>query len=147
MLLISKVTELEHQAIQVGQFKGFDILLSRSGFEHVNLNIRGTMTYTIELGDSALGNISRLENLLDRIPSMMEVTRQQQHDTLVQIETANKEIGKPFEFEDRLKQFVIRQSEINTALEFKELQEQAVMEEAEEEEHSENLGVREGMEH
>jgi N12 class adenine-specific DNA methylase len=147
LLLISKVTELEHQAIQVGQFKGFDILLSRSGFEHVNLNIRGTMTYTIELGDSALGNISRLENLLDRIPSMMEVTRQQQHDTLVQIETANKEIGKPFEFEDRLKQFVIRQSEINTALEFKELQEQAVMEEAEEEEHSENLGVREGMEH
>lgn len=43
----------------------------------------------------------------------MEVTRQQQ-DTLRQIETAKKEIRKPFEFENRLSQFVVQQSEINS---------------------------------
>lgn len=122
LLLLSKVTELEHQAVKIGEFKGFDILLSRSGFEHVNLHLRGTATYTVELGDSTLGNISRLENMLEKIPNRIEATKQQQQDTLNQIEAAKKEVGKPFEFEDRLNEFVVRQSEINSALEFKELQ-------------------------
>src|SRR5690606_37835682 len=106
LLLLSKVTELEHQAIKVGQFKGFDILLSRSGFEQVQLHLQGAAIYTVELGDSALGNISRMENQLEKIPAKIEATIQQQQDTLHQIETAQKEIGKPFEFEDRLSQFV-----------------------------------------
>ncbi|MNO15988.1 hypothetical protein D3C76_56600 [compost metagenome] len=148
LLFLSKVTELEHQAVKVGQYKGFDILLSRSGFEHVNLHLRGTATYTVELGDSALGNISRLENLLEKIPNRIEATKQQQQDTLHQIETAKKEIGKPFEFEDRLSQFVVRQSEINSALEFKELQEQAtVIEDTEDKLQNEGLAEQGGLEH
>lgn len=122
LLLLSKVTELEHQAVKVGQYKGFDILLSHSAFEHANLHLRGTGTYTVELGDSALGNISRLENLLEKIPVRMEAIKQQQEGALHQIETAQKEIGKRFELEDQLSQYVVRQSEINSALEFKELQ-------------------------
>ncbi|MNW42286.1 hypothetical protein D3C74_194520 [compost metagenome] len=127
LLLLSKVTELEHQAIKVGQFKDFDILLSRPGFEHVNLHLRGTATYTVELGDSVLGNISRLENLLEKISIKIAATNQQQQDTIHQIKTAKNEVGKPFEFEGRLSQFVVRQSEINTALEFKEIQVQEIV--------------------
>uniref|UniRef100_UPI0037095DF5 SNF2-related protein n=1 Tax=Paenibacillus antibioticophila TaxID=1274374 RepID=UPI0037095DF5 len=122
LLLISKVTELEQQPIKIGQFKCFDILLSHSSFEYVQLHLRGAATYTVELGDSTLGNISRLENLLEKIPIRIEATKQQQQDTLHQIETAKKEVGKPFEFEDSLSQFVLRQSDINSTLEFKELQ-------------------------
>ncbi|MFF2484750.1 helicase-related protein [Paenibacillus sp. NPDC058071] len=148
LLLLSKVTELEHQAVKVGQFKGFDILLSHSGFDHVNLHLRGTAAYTVELGDSALGNINRLEKLLEKIPARMEATLQQQQDTLHQIEIAKKEIGKPFEFEDRLIQFVARQSEINTVLEFKELQDQVmVMEGTGDEQQNECLGEHRGIEH
>ncbi|WP_025688517.1 hypothetical protein [Paenibacillus zanthoxyli] len=122
-------------------------MLSRPGFKHVQLHLQGTATYTVELGDSVLGKISRLENLLDKIPSRIEATRQHQQDTLRQIETARKEIGKPFEFEDRLSQFVARQSKINSALEFKELQEHSVMDEAEDEQQAEDLGECKGMEH
>nr|WP_244444665.1 SNF2-related protein [Paenibacillus camerounensis] len=122
LLLLSRVTELEHQAVIIGQFKNFDILLSRSSFEHVNLHLKGTATYMVELGDSALGNISRLENLLEKIPNRIEATKQQQQETLHQIETARKESGKLFDFEDKLNQLVARQSEINSALEFQELQ-------------------------
>ncbi|WP_430191368.1 SNF2-related protein [Paenibacillus jamilae] len=147
LLLLSKVTELEHQAIKVGQFKDFDIMLSRPGFEHVQLHLRRTATYTVELGDSALGNINRMENLLEKIPAKIEATKQQQQDTLHQIETAKREIGKPFEFEDRLSQFVARQSEINSALEFKELQEQAVMDDPEDEQQNEGLVEHKGIEH
>lgn len=148
LLLLSKVTELEHQAVKVGQFKGFDILLSRPGFEHVNLHLRGTTTYTLELGDSALGNMSRLENLLEKIPNKIQATQQQQKDTLQQIETAKKEIEKPFEFEDQLSHFVVRQSEINSVLEFKELQEQAiVIEDTEDEQQDKGWGEQREMEH
>ncbi|WP_425464458.1 SNF2-related protein [Paenibacillus oralis] len=147
LLLLSKVTELEHQTVKVGQFKGFDILLFRSGFEHVQLHLQGSATYSVELRDSALGNISRLENALEKIPAKIEATKQQQQDTLHQIETAKREIGKPFEFEDRLSQFVARQSEINSALEFKELQEQAVMDDPEDEQQNEGLVEHKGMQH
>ncbi|MFF2155423.1 hypothetical protein ACFVVQ_08935 [Paenibacillus chitinolyticus] len=41
-----------------------------------------------------------------------------------QLEAAQKEIGRPFEEEQKLQQFVARQSEINSVLELKELQDQ-----------------------
>lgn len=68
--------------------------------------------------------------LLGKSLPRIKATKQQQQDTLHQIEAAKKEIGKPFEFEDRLSQFVVRQSEINSALEFKKLQVQAEMDES-----------------
>ncbi|MDF2923885.1 MAG: hypothetical protein K0R57_2799 [Paenibacillaceae bacterium] len=127
LLLLSKVTELEHQAVQVGRFRGFDVLLSRLGFDHVNLHLRDTATYTVELGESTLGNITRLEHVLDKIPARIEDTERQKENILRQLEAAKKEIGKPFEFEEQLQRLVARQSEINSALEFKELQGQEIM--------------------
>ncbi|MCE3202455.1 hypothetical protein [Paenibacillus sonchi] len=43
------------------------------------------------------------------------------------MEAAKNEIGKPFEFEASLQHLVARQSEINSALEFKELQQEQLL--------------------
>ncbi|WP_445745071.1 SNF2-related protein [Paenibacillus sp. FSL R10-2791] len=128
LMVLSKVMELEHQAKKFGEFCGFDLLLSRSAFNHVDIHLRSTASYSVEMGESALGNISRLENLIDKIPAKTSTTEEEQENALRQLESAKKEIGKPFEFEDRLKQFVARQSEINSTLEFKELQNQVIQE-------------------
>ncbi|MGK9250224.1 SNF2-related protein [Paenibacillus humicus] len=138
LLLLSKVTELEHQVVQVGQYRGFDVLLSRAAFDHASLHLRGKATYSVELGDSALGNMTRLENLLEKIPDRIRATHEQQENALQQVEAAKKEIGKPFEFEKQLGQLVARQSEINSALEFKELQGQQVIHDEAETENSKN---------
>lgn len=44
-----------------------------------------------------------------------------------QLAAAQKELGKPFEGEQKLQQLVTRQSEINSALEFKELKGQEIV--------------------
>uniref|UniRef100_UPI00403F9A60 SNF2-related protein n=1 Tax=Paenibacillus sp. FSL E2-0230 TaxID=2954727 RepID=UPI00403F9A60 len=127
LMLLSKVIELEHQAKKVGEFYGFDLLLSRSAFDHVNIHLRSAASYSAEMGESALGNISRLENLVDKISAKISVTEEQQENALRQLESARKEIGKPFESENQLRQLVARQSEINTTLEFNDLQGQEIM--------------------
>ncbi|MCE3202454.1 hypothetical protein [Paenibacillus sonchi] len=49
LTLLSKVTEFEHQATKVGEFRGFDLLLSRLGFDHVNVHLQGNSSYTADL--------------------------------------------------------------------------------------------------
>lgn len=139
LLLLSKVTELGREPVQVGSFRGFHLLLARSAFDHASLQVQGAALYTAELGESALGNISRLENLMDKIPSRLEEEEQQRDHTLQQLAAAQKEVGQPFAYEQSLQKMVTRQSEINSTLEFKELQEQEVMiDEHSEEANSEN---------
>lgn len=122
LLFLSRMAEMDAPSIQIGSYRGLPLLLSRSMFNFINLQVQGEQSYSIELGESALGNISRLENLLDKLPSMLLETEQQRDNLLQQLATAKLEVSKPFEEEHKLQQSVARQSEINSVLEFKELQ-------------------------
>lgn len=127
LLLLANMTEAGQPEIQVGQYGGFPLFLFRSAFESVHLEVRGAETYSIPLGESALGNVSRLENLIAKFPTMLHDIEQKREDTLKQLEAAQKEIGKPFDEDQKLQQLVARQSEINSTLEFKELQDQGTL--------------------
>lgn len=127
LLLLANMTEAGQPAIQIGQYCGFPLFLVRSVFQSVQLQVHGAETYSIELGESALGNLSRLENLIAKFPTMLHDIEQSRDDTLRQLEAAQKEIGKPFEDEQKLQQLVARQSEINSSLEFEELQDQGTL--------------------
>ncbi|TYA15559.1 helicase [Paenibacillus faecis] len=127
LLLLANMTDAGQPTVQIGQYCGFPLSLSRSIFESVHLQIHGAETYFIELGESALGNLSRLENLIAKIPAMLRDIEQSREDTLLQLAAAQKEIGKPFEEEQKLQQLVARQSEIDFTLEFKELQDPVIM--------------------
>lgn len=61
---------------------------------------------------------------MERIPSVLMNIEQKLADTQTQLEEARKEVQKPFEYEQRLNEYSARQAEINTRLEFKELQKQ-----------------------
>ncbi|MFS0723670.1 DEAD/DEAH box helicase family protein [Paenibacillus sp. 1P07SE] len=124
LLVLANMAEAGQPAVQIGQFFGFPLYLLRSVFESVHLQVHGAETYSIELGESALGNLSRLENLIAKIPAMLREIEQSREDTMEKLAAAQKEIGRPFEEEQKLQQLVARQSEINSTLEFKELQDQ-----------------------
>ncbi|MNM65081.1 hypothetical protein D3C81_765050 [compost metagenome] len=147
LMLLSKVTELEHQAAKVGEFRGFDLHLSRLGFDHVNVQLRGAACYSTELGESILGNITRLENILDKIPTKIAVTEQQRDSSLQQLEAAKKEAGRSFDGEQKLQKLVARQSEINSVLEFKELQNEGLSLKNDEEESQPQICVTEDLEY
>ena len=126
LLLLAKLNE--HAAggdpMNIGEFRGFRIYLLMNAFRQLELLIKGDNTYDTPLGDSSLGSITRLENVIERIPNMLLSMEQKLADTKAQLEEAIKEVQKPFEFEQRLNEYSARQAEINTRLEFKELQKQ-----------------------
>lgn len=68
--MLANMTEAGQPAIQIDHYCGFQLFPSRSIFESVHLHVHGAETYSIELGELALGNISRLENLVAKIPAI-----------------------------------------------------------------------------
>lgn len=105
---------------KIGEYKGFDIIadLSSYDFSHEkNLILKGEKTYKIELGDSGIGNIQRIENVLKSLESKIEVKKtylEEQHNNLLQ---AKDELKKPFHKEEELQSKLKRQTELNNQLE------------------------------
>jgi len=108
-------------SIQIGRYRGFELHLTREWYAAV-LELRGRLKYTKDLGESTLGNITRIENLFDEIPKTLKKYEEQLTDTQKQLEVAKAEIDKPFEHEERLGRLITRQNQLNMELEFKELQ-------------------------
>lgn len=108
-------------SVKIGSYRGFELHLSRE-FYSLNLELRGRLKYTKDVGDSAMGNITRIENVFDDIPKVMKRYEGQLADTERQLEVAKAEIDKPFEHEERLSRLIARQNQLNMELEFKDLQ-------------------------
>lgn len=121
LLLLAKLTESDQPTKVIGHFRGLPLSLFRSIYDNVHIRAHGVEKHSVELGGSALGNISRLENMIAKLPSLLQDTIQHKHETSEHLAAAQKELGKPFDEELTLQQLVARQSEINSALEFKEL--------------------------
>ena len=126
LLLMAKLHNLvvNGEPLPIGEFRGFRLFLLLNAFKQLELLVKGDNTYDTPLGESSLGGITRLENLMERIPSVLMNIEQKLADTQTQLEEARKEVQKPFEYEQRLNEYSARQAEINTRLEFKELQKQ-----------------------
>ena len=62
-----------------------------------------------DLGADALGNLTRIENELSKLPARLEAAKTKKAETIAQLETAKEEIKKPFAFEDELKEKTERQ--------------------------------------
>ncbi|NJD02944.1 MAG: helicase, partial [Ruminiclostridium sp.] len=126
LLLLAKLHDLAAggEPLPIGEFRGFRIYLLMNAFKQLELLVKGENTYDTPLGDSSLGGITRLENVIERIPTVLMSMEQKLADTQTQLEEARKEVQKPFGYEKRLNEYAARQAEINTRLEFKELQKQ-----------------------
>ena len=54
--------------VPAGTYAGLQVFLKRGMFHTVLLCLKGEGSYQADAGDSALGNITRLENLAEKIP-------------------------------------------------------------------------------
>ncbi|MCL2352308.1 MAG: hypothetical protein FWC55_07220 [Firmicutes bacterium] len=61
-----------------------------------------SMTHTATLGDDSSGNITRINNAFDRIPSRLLSVETQLQSYYTQVENAKIELAKPFAFEAEL---------------------------------------------
>ena len=69
------------------------------------------------MGTTAIGTISRLENLIERIPQYLKEEQYDMEDVKIQLESAKKEYGVPFAYETELSEKSARLSEVETELE------------------------------
>lgn len=58
--------------------------------------------HKVDLGSDALGNLTRIENELSKLPARLEAAKTKKAETIAQLEIAKEEIKKPFAFEDEL---------------------------------------------
>jgi len=108
---------------EVGAFRGMTLAISCSR-GRATLDAKGAGNYYTDLGDSDIGNITRIEYLLAGLSSALTDFETQRVETLAQLETAKKEADAPFAYESELLEQSKRLTEIDTILEFKELSDQ-----------------------
>lgn len=77
---------------------------------------KGVVSYTIKLGESATGNISRIDNALAKLPEHLEEYRAKLDDLRRQLESAKAEAAKPFALEAELQRKSARLVELDAAL-------------------------------
>ena len=101
----------------VGEYMGFKMSLQYESFgQQINLLMRGAMTYKIELGTDALGNITRINNALDKLPERLDGAKSTLENLNKQSEAAKVELSKPFEQEAELAEKEARLALLNADL-------------------------------
>lgn len=99
-----------------GSFSGLDMYADRDGFKRC-IKVDGQHSCFVELGDSELGNISRIENVCAGMGDMKNKADEQLVFLNKQLLHAQNEIHKPFPKEKELKEKFQLQSSLNIALE------------------------------
>ena len=106
--------------LDVGSFRGFPIQLVRTDRNSVGIRLCGKRSYSTDYGDSEMGNITRIENLAERIVSDAAHDKEELVGLRQQLEAAKEQCGKPFPDEGRLVELQKRKVQLDLALEFKE---------------------------
>lgn len=111
-------------AVPIGEYCGFQVLGERKNFTDTEIRIIGKGGYSTPIGESGLGSITRIENLANKLPSFLQESEQTLTKTKSQLDEAKIIVLQPFQFEEKLNDYIARQSDINSKLEFKELSKQ-----------------------
>ena len=106
----------ETEAVEVGNYRGFAITARLNAFGGHNTTFKGAVEYTIDLGDSATGNITRIDNALSKLPEHLDEYRAKLADLGQQLESARAKAAKPFAMEAELQRKSARLAELDAAL-------------------------------
>ena len=106
---------------EIGSYRGFRMEIYYDTVNaHYCMNLCGKAKHKVDLGADALGNLTRIENELSKLPARLEAAKTKKAETIVQLETAKEEIKKPFAFEDELKEKTERLNALNIELNLNE---------------------------
>lgn len=106
---------------EIGSYRGFRMEIYYDTVNaHYCMNLCGKAKHKVDLGADALGNLTRIENELSKLPARLEAAKTKKAETIAQLETAREEIKKPFAFEDELKEKTERLNALNIELNLNE---------------------------
>ena len=103
--------------ITLGTYRGFGLELSFDTMERTyKVKIRGAASRTISLGTDPAGNITRIDNAIEKISDNLEAVKAELEGLEKQFEVAKKEVKKPFSKEQELKEKTDRLNVLNGLL-------------------------------
>jgi N12 class adenine-specific DNA methylase len=116
LLLACKNIQQEEE-VTIGEYLGFTLSVEYTKFynSHV-LYLKTQRTYSIDIGDSELGNITRIENLITGLPQVVANTKAELKEVQKQLGNAKEEILKPFKKEEELAEKSQRLSQLEKEL-------------------------------
>ena len=101
----------------IGQYRNFDLYSQYDSFNNkYKFNLKGEENHYGDFGTDEIGNITRMDNVLDKLPERLEQTIGKLEDTEKQFETAKIEVQKEFPQADLLKEKALRLAEVNNLL-------------------------------
>jgi N12 class adenine-specific DNA methylase len=120
LLAVCKENPLS-QAVMIGSYRGFGMEVFYDTLEaHYCVNLCGARKHKIDLGSDTLGNLIRIENEIAKLPVKLEAAKTRKAEMITQLETAKAELGKPFAFEEELKEKTERLNMLNIELNLNE---------------------------
>ncbi len=102
---------------KIGSYRGFGLYLSRHGFgQTLEMTLKGLLDHCTDLGKDVHGNIIRLDNALAHIDKKIQRREDKLINLQSQVQAAELEQNKPFEFEAELAQKNARLIELDMEL-------------------------------
>ena len=103
--------------VPLGKYRGFDLELSFDTFEKAyQVKIKGSLSRSVSLGTDAIGNITRIDNAIEKIPERLEAKNRELSTLEQQFATAKAEVEKPFDKEEELTEKTNRLNVLNGLL-------------------------------
>jgi hypothetical protein len=107
----------ERKDMAIGEYLGFKLSLTFDTYtKQINLYMRGAMTYKVDLGTDAFGNISRINHALEELPRRLQGAKDQLANLEQQVEATKAELEIPFTQEAELREKELRLVHLNVTL-------------------------------
>ncbi|HEN8872043.1 TPA: helicase [Streptococcus agalactiae] len=108
----------------IGKYRNLDLQVSYNFMTNTHtFKLLGKAEYFGEFSNSTDGNITRLDNAIEKMPARLDRLNQNLENYKESLENAKVELTKPFEKADELRDKILRLAEINKLLDMGEVEE------------------------
>ena len=121
IIALSKSKEfLNEKTLDLGEYRGFKLRLKwESSFIKENprsIEVIGKTTHSVETSISGIGNITKIDNLIDNLDSYVARTKTNLSKYEKDLETIKEQLNEKFVYEDELEEKLKRKAELDKEL-------------------------------
>jgi len=117
-MLLKAVASNQYADKVIGFYRGFEIIPQEIEklTESRKITLKGALSYTIELSESDVGSIARIENGLNRLEELQADDKREAETVQHQLEAAKNQLTAPFEQEEALQITLSELENVNATL-------------------------------
>jgi asparagine synthetase B (glutamine-hydrolysing) len=117
-MLLKAVMSGQYADRVIGYYRGFEIIPPerKNLIANPYILLKGTLTHRIELSDSDVGSIARIENALERLTVCRDDDKRKAQELERRLEASKVRLTRPFEQDWELQDALSELAKVNTAL-------------------------------